>query len=61
MADRTQKSTDEMTFDEFVSWATGYVLFGIGDGTKLRELIFVVVNQSALNKVWGGQKVKEAK
>lgn len=50
--DRTQKTADELEFKEFVTWATSYILFGIGEGDKLRNLVHVVVD--ARNKVFGG-------
>lgn len=52
--DRNQKTVLEMDFDEFHSWATGYVLFAIGEGTSLRDAMLTVCDQSARNKVWGG-------
>lgn len=53
---RTQKYTNEMTFDEFVSWATAHILFGVAEGGKLRDLVWSVVNQVTLNEVFGGQR-----
>lgn len=59
--DRTKKTAPEMDFDEFITWATGYILFGIGEGQKLRDVVWFVCNQAAQNKVWGGQKSNPAK
>lgn len=56
MADRTQKYATEMTMQEFESWATGYIIFGIGDGTSLKSLVETIVNQAAGNTEWGGSK-----
>lgn len=55
------KSTDEMDFNEFVNWATGYIVFGIGEGTRLRELVWCVCNRAMLNEVFGGRKPAPAK
>lgn len=54
--DRTAKYATEMEQHEFTVWATGYVLFAIGEGTPLRSAIEMVVNQAASNKVFGGAK-----
>ena len=54
--DRTQKSATEMTFEEFCAWATGFILFGIGSGDKLQVLVHTIVNQAAMNTVFGGKK-----
>ena len=56
--DRTQKFATEMDFNEFVTWATGYILFGIGEGSKLKDLVHTVVNQAMMNEVFGGKKAK---
>jgi len=53
---RTQKNADEMTFEEFVTWATAHVFFGIGEGHKLRDLMWVVISQATQNKVFGSAK-----
>lgn len=57
--DRTEKSATEMTFNEFTAWATGYILFGIGEGTSLKTLVHVVVDQAARNTIFGGGKHDE--
>lgn len=57
--DRTSKTPTEMTFDEFVAWATSYILFGIGEGQTLRELVFTIVNQVVLNEVFGAKAPKK--
>jgi hypothetical protein len=60
--DRTQKNADEMDFNEFVIWSTGYVLFGIAEGQTLRSVMFAICQSAAMNKVWGGNKpIKKAK
>lgn len=50
------KSPLEMGFDDFVSWATGHILFGIGRGETLRSLVWIVVEQAARNTVFGGKR-----
>lgn len=55
------KPAIKMTFDKFHSWATGYVLFAIGEGESLRDAMRVVCNQAAMNDVWGGAKAKARK
>lgn len=45
-----------MDVNEFVAWATGYILFGIGEGRSLKELIHTIAVQAASNKVFGGSK-----
>ena len=57
--DRTQKTTDEMTFNEFKTWAAGYILFGIGEGASLQSLVHTIINATARNKVFGGDKPKD--
>lgn len=63
MIDRTQKYATEMTFNEFNAWAAGHIVFAIGEGTPLKTALYLVLNQAALNEVWGGAKKpsKEAK
>lgn len=51
--DRTEKNALEMDFNEFVTWATGYILFGIGEGQKLRDLVRIVVDHAARNPNFG--------
>lgn len=51
--DRTAKPATEMTFNEFRAWATGYVLFGIGEGTALQTLMHTVVDQASRNIHFG--------
>lgn len=55
------QSPDEMEFDEFVKWATSHIIFGIGEGTKLKSLVYIICNQAALNKIFGGMKPKHVK
>ena len=50
---RHEKTALEMDFDEFVSWATSYILFGIGEGQSLRDLVRTVLDHAARNKVFG--------
>lgn len=57
--DRTQKTALEMDFNEFVTWATAFILFGIGEGRSLRELVWNVLNHAVRNEVFG--KGKNAK
>lgn len=42
-----------MDFDEFIKWATGYVLIGIGEGRTLKYLMHVVINYAVRNKIFG--------
>lgn len=56
--DRTQKYAIEMDYNEFITWATGYILFGIGEGRTLREIVSTIVNQAAQNEVFSGGKKK---
>jgi hypothetical protein len=57
--DRTAKAATEMNFDEFVTWATGYLIFGIGEGNKLRNLMHTIVNQAAQNPHFGVRRESE--
>ncbi len=54
--DRTQKTADEMNLGEFVTWATGYIIFGIAEGNQLRYLVHTIIIQCCENTVFGGQK-----
>ena len=54
--DRTQKFATEMDQTEFVAWACGSILFGIGEGKTLQSIMWLIVNQAANNEVWGGAK-----
>lgn len=45
----------DMEFDDFVKWATGYILLGIGEGRPLRDLVWMIVNQAAQNKNFGNK------
>lgn len=47
---------DDLSFKEFKDWACGYILFGIGAGTSLQTLMYTVIDQTARNKIWGGQR-----
>lgn len=47
------KTALDMEFDEFVRWATGYVLMGIGGGTPLKELMDTVIDHACRNKIFG--------
>jgi len=49
------KPAPEMNFDEFVAWAKGRILIAIGEG-KYDDVVWMVCNQAALNKVFGGSK-----
>jgi hypothetical protein len=51
-----EKPAIEMSFDEFVTWATAKVLFGIGEGQKLRDLMWLIIHQAVMNEIFGGQK-----
>lgn len=39
------KSCDEMSHNEMVEWARGYLLIAIGEG-KFKDAVWMVVNQS---------------
>lgn len=51
-----QKTALDLDFNEFVSWATSHILFGIAEGQKLRDLVTTVVDHACRNKVFGGDK-----
>lgn len=53
-----KKMADEMDFEEFVRWATEYIVDRfLSDGLKgIRSGIHMVVNEVARNKVFGGGK-----
>lgn len=54
---KTKISTPlEMDFTEFINWATGHVLLGMGQGTSLRTLIDEVVDHVSRNNNFGGLK-----
>jgi hypothetical protein len=46
----------EMTFDEFISWATGVIIIRLGTGEKLKstmwEIMIVFVNQWLPENGW---------
>ena len=50
------KTALDMDFNEFIDWATGYILMGIGSGEPLRSLVRVVLDHAVRNKVFGGAK-----
>ena len=52
---KQEKLATEMDFNEFVTWATSYILFGIGEGRKLKDLVHTVVDHAARNEVFGGK------
>jgi len=39
----------DMSFDEFTTWATGHILFGIGGGYALKTLMWEVLNNFTQN------------
>jgi len=39
----------EMSFDDFVTWATGHIVFGIGSGMSLKALVWEVMNNFVLH------------
>lgn len=55
-----EKGLDEYTYDEFVAWAKGYLLLSIGKG-EFGDAVWLVVNQCAMNRVFGGQKNERKK
>jgi len=48
------KTALDMNFNEFVNWATGYILMGIGRGDNLNMLVRTVLDHSLRNRVFGG-------
>lgn len=50
----------DMSFDEFVIWATGHIIFGIGSGQVLRGVVWEIMNNFVLNwlPTHGWQKKK---
>lgn len=52
------KSALEMEFSEFVDWATGHVLLGLGRGEGLRNILHSIVDHACRNTVFGGAKPK---
>lgn len=53
---RTQQSVWDLSFNDFVSWATSRVLFGIAEGQSLRSLMFEILSNAAQNTQFGGAK-----
>lgn len=51
-----KQEATELNFNDFVKWANGFMLFEIGCGRSLNEIMWVICQQAAANKVWGGQK-----
>ena len=49
---------EDMTFNEFVSWATGHVFNGliVGGTNEMKNCMHTVIAQVCLNKVFGGAK-----
>lgn len=43
----------DMDYQEFINWAVGYILMGIGEGRALRDLVHTVIDQAVSNKVFG--------
>lgn len=54
--DRYPKTALEMDFEEFLAWSVGMVLFGIGRGEKLRDIMRHILNHASRNEVWGRKK-----
>lgn len=48
-------STDDMTFNQFLDWATGFTLIKLGSGDSLRNIIHSIICCLLNNKVFGGQ------
>lgn len=55
------KFATEMDYDEFVKWATEYVVEDfLESGLKgIRRSIFMIINQAAANEVFGGKSPKK--
>lgn len=56
---RHEKKPQEMNFEEFTSWATSHILFGIGQGNTLRDLVQIIMIHAAENTVWAGRNNDE--
>lgn len=52
----TDKPPTEMPFDEFLEWATAHIWWNIPQGKPLKQLLWLILNQAAQNKIWGGRK-----
>ena len=35
---------EEMTFDQFVTWATGLIIIRLGSGEKLKSTVWEIMN-----------------
>jgi hypothetical protein len=47
----------DMSFEQFIQWATGYILFGIGSGRSLKVLVWEILNNFTQNWLpWNGWK-----
>lgn len=45
-----------MEFNEFVAWATGYVVLGIGKGQDIRDLLRYVIDCAVRNTAFGARR-----
>lgn len=55
---KKEKWATEMEFEEFVTWATREIFDGLitGGGKEMKSRVHVVMQQAALNEVWGGNR-----
>jgi len=58
---KSEKTCQEMDFDEFHDWASQYAADAVmrGGFKELTSAMFVIMAQAAQNKVWGSEKRKK--
>jgi len=47
------KTALEMEWKEFIAWATGYVIVGLGEGRTVRESVEIIVDHAIRNTKFG--------
>lgn len=47
------KTALEMDFNEFLAWATGFVITGLGEGRTIRDSMYCVLDHALRNEVFG--------
>lgn len=52
----SEKQPAEMEFREFVAWATGYLMLNLGEGNRLKEIMWLILNEAAMNDKFGGKR-----
>lgn len=50
------KDIDELSFEEFLNWVTGYFILSLGSGTSVRDILRTIIVCVCQNKNFGGQK-----